>query len=114
VPRIREYIALRRQSTARSKRLATLSRSRCDGVLHAKPHIAALPEDNVRTGVFERDAIEAVIAAIRKVDRRGRVRFENLQDVVRFGDVTGSTDFHRRRSTTGASGHRDLQASGTT
>jgi integrase len=60
-----------------------------DGVLHAKPHVPALAEDNVRTGFFEREEFEAVVKHIGKVDRRGRVRFENVQDVIRFGYMTG-------------------------
>ena len=96
-PRIREYVAKRLGAGAAratvNRELEALgfafSLAMRDRAIHAKPHIPALDETNVRTGFFERDEFERMVERLGSRDRKGRVRFENLQDAARFGYVTG-------------------------
>lgn len=87
-PKIRQYIAERQAAGASNatinRELEALQRAFTlaieDGMLNGKPHVPFLPEDNVRTGFFERQEFEAVRVALGN---------ECLQDVVTFGYITG-------------------------
>jgi integrase len=87
-PRIRQYITYRQAAGASNatvnRELEALSFAFTlairDGVLHFKPHMPMLEENNVRTGFFERREFEAV---------RSGLRLDYLQDVATFGYLTG-------------------------